>query len=176
MKLAGRRPRAGSNGAKKRGGGLESFFPKLAKPRRRFGVGVLLVLAQRQGGNATLRYTSLEEAFEKPGQRPKAAILAKADARKVAEFLSGLAHPDRIRVAAAIMTGSNTHRLLKETLGLKTGPLYHHIRGLQMAGLVTLVSRNFYTLTEQGEAALYVAAGLGAGLTRQSAWKRRKLA
>lgn len=157
------------------GGGLEAFFPKLAKPRKRFGVGVLLALAQRQGGDAAVRYAAIEEAFDRPGQRPKAALLAKADAKKVSEVLSGLAHPDRIRVASAIMTGGNTHRLLKQALGLKTGPLYHHIRALQLAGLVAQASRNFYTLTEHGEVALYIATGLGAGLAKSSSWKRRRL-
>lgn len=73
------------------------------------------------------------------------------------------------------MTGSNTHRLLKESLGLKTGPLYHHLRELQMAGLVDVASRNFYVLTEPGELALYIATGLGAGLAKAAKWKRRRL-
>ncbi|HUN82696.1 MAG TPA: hypothetical protein VMV81_14420 [Phycisphaerae bacterium] len=167
--------RARSTRAKRPGGGLEAFFPKLAGTKKRFGVGVLLALAQRQGDEAAVRYAAIEEAFERPGLRPKAALLARADARKISELLTGLAHPDRIRVATAIMTGANTHRLLKESLQLKTGPLYHHLRELQMAGLVGMASRNFYVLTEPGELALYIATGLAAGLGKAGRWKRRRL-
>jgi len=151
---------------------LHAWFPKLSNPKKRFGIGITLALVKREGGAADLRYVTLEEAFETPGKRPKAALLAKANAKKVAALMAGLSHPDRYRVASAIMTGSNSHRLLKESVGLKTGPLYHHVRGLQMAGLVTQPSRNFYTLTEIGEAALLVATSLGTKVAQPgSTWK-----
>jgi hypothetical protein len=157
--------RSGGRGpklAKSLAGGIQAWFPKLTNPGKRFGIGVAVGLAKREGGAAELRCTTLEEAFQRPGMRPKTTLLAKADAKRVAAVFAGLAHPDRFRVASAIMTGSNSHRLLKQALGLKTGPLYHHVRGLRLAGLVTQASRNFYTLTELGEAALLIATGLGA--------------
>ena len=157
-------------------GGLSWLFPKLSNPKRRFGVGVALALAAKDGKTTKLRYAALEAAFERPGQKPKAAVLARADADLLASTLAGLAHVDRIRVASAIMTGSNSHALLKRALGLKTGPLYHHIRGLRMAGLVTLLDRNCYALTELGESALLVATGLGLPMNgSRSFWKRRSL-
>lgn len=168
------RPARRAERAASEAGDLNRLFPKLTQPRKRFGVGVLLALAKREGDTADVRTSMLEEAFESPGRRPKAKILQRADAKNVARLLSGLSHADRIRVASAIMTGANTHRLLKESLGLKTGPLYHHVRGLQMAGMVTLASRNFYVLTELGETALMVATGLGARTERTgSTWKHR---
>src|SRR5262249_34753752 len=140
--LASRRERGPKGGGRKPGsdpaGGLNGLFPRLSQPRKRFGVGVLLAVAKREGDRADIRTSTIEEAFESPGQRPKARILKRADAKNVAQMLSGLSHADRIRVASAILTGANTHRLLKEALGLKTGPLYHHVRGLQMAGMVAL--------------------------------------
>lgn len=180
-KSATRMPAAKARSSKRktRIGGLAAtarlrwLFPKLTSAKKRFGMGVVLATAKREGQATSVHYAVVEEAFEKPGRRPKAALLAKADARSVATMLCGLAHPDRVRVASAIMTGSNTHRLLKASVGLKTGPLYHHVRGLQMAGLVTLAARNLYTLTELGEAVLLTATGLGMQAEgKRSTWKR----
>jgi hypothetical protein len=139
-------------------GGFKVLFPKLARPHNRFGLGVVVARAVRDGEAPTLMTVRLEEAFAKPGLRPRAALVGRIDPKQASAILSGLAHPDRIRVAAAIMTGSNTHKRLKETLNLAAGPLYHHLRALQMAHLVALASRNFYVLTDCGQTMLLIAA------------------
>jgi hypothetical protein len=157
------------------GGQFQCLFPRLSLPRKRFGLGLVLACAQREGGSARLRIARIEEAFETPGRRPKAAVLARADVRSLAGLLTGLAHADRLRVAAAVMTGANTHGLLRESLGLKTGPLYHHVRGLQRAGLLAQAGRNRYELTELGETTLLVATGLGHCLAAgRSGWRTRR--
>ncbi|MEK6644438.1 MAG: hypothetical protein AABZ08_11065 [Planctomycetota bacterium] len=138
-------------------GGFKVLFPKLARSGNRFGIGVLVARAVRDGGAPTLKTVRLEEAFAKPGLRPRTALIGRLNPKKASTILTGMAHPDRIRVAAAIMTGSNTHKLLKESLKLAAGPLYHHLRALQMANLVALASRNFYVLTELGETILLIA-------------------
>lgn len=75
-------------------------------------------------------------------------------------MLTGLAHADRIRIARAIMTGWNTHAGLRQQLGLKVGPLYHHLRELERAGLLAHMPRKGYALTSLGRDLLYVVCGL----------------
>lgn len=142
-------------------GGLRFLFPKLAKASNRFGLGIAIARAVREGGQPKYQIERLEEAFQKPGMRPRAAITAKIDSISIANQLSGLAHPDRIRLAVAILTGADTHMKLRTETRLAAGPLYHHLRAMQLAGLVQQPSRNFYTLTELGERFLLIAACLG---------------
>lgn len=77
-------------------------------------------------------------------------------------MLTGLSHPDRIRVARAILAGACTHRELAKALGLKTGPLYHHLRELERAGLLVIAGRNRYDLTDFGRVCALATAVLGA--------------
>lgn len=142
-------------------GGLRVLFPKLSIAKNRFGLGIAMVRAVRDGGPPKYQITRLEEAFPKPAMRPRAALTARIDAAQVAGKLGGLAHPDRIRLAIAMMTGADTHLKLSTETRLAAGPLYHHLRAMQLAGLVHQPSRNFYTLTEQGEMLLLIAACIG---------------
>lgn len=134
------------------------LFPKLTKATNRFGLGIAIVRAVRDGGPPKHKVTTLEEAYQKPAMRPRAALTARIEAAKIAGHLGGLAHPDRIRLAIAIMTGADTHMKLRTETQLAAGPLYHHLRAMQLAGLVHQPSRNFYTLTEPGETLLLIAA------------------
>jgi len=140
-----------------------SVFPRLAGPQGRFGVGLMLAVAKREGTGGLVRFTRLEQAFDGPGRRPMGRVLSNLDHRRLSVLLGGLAHADRLRIAAAILTGANSHRLLKEEIRIKTGPLYHHLRELERGGIVSQPSRNFYTLSEQGEVALLIATGLASG-------------
>jgi hypothetical protein len=55
-----------------------------------------------------------------------------------------------------------THHLLCKAVGLKTGPLYHHLRALERAGVLTMATRNAYELTGKGRISLLVTNTLGA--------------
>ena len=154
---------------------VQSLFPQLAGGTKRFGLGVLLAVAEQQGASADVRFTRAESFFAKPARRPKATLLAKADPGEVAKLLGGIAHQDRIRIAGAILAGANTHKLLEEAVGLKAGPLYHHIRSLERAGLLETVSRNVYGLTELGRVALLVATALGNAVAKgRSGWRKAR--
>ena len=155
---------------------LKGLFPAVLNDKRRFGVGVLLAVIERQGDYGDIRFARVEQFSERPAQRPKTTLLAKAEPADVARMLVGLAHADRLRIARAIMTGANTHQLISEAVGLKTGPLYHHLRELQRARLLITVSRNRYDLSELGRAALLVTAILGTWDKKgRSTWRRSKL-
>ncbi|MCK6455452.1 MAG: winged helix-turn-helix domain-containing protein [Phycisphaerae bacterium] len=57
---------------------------------------------------------------------------------------------DRLRIGRAILTGARTHAELAARIGLAPGPLYHHLRTLERAGLVSASRRNHYELTPAG--------------------------
>jgi DNA-binding HxlR family transcriptional regulator len=153
-----------------------SLFPELAQKNSRFGLGVLLAVMERQGDEADLGFARVGRFHPTPGQRPKATILGAVDAGHIAKMLAGLAHRDRIRILRAILQGAGTHFELHKAVGLKTGPLYHHLRALERAGILMMAMRNVYELTEQGRVALLVTHTLGtvfAGNGR--CWTLRKM-
>lgn len=154
----------------------EALFPGIAKEKNRFGLGVLLAVMERQGAEAELGFARVGRFFPTPGQRPKADILCEADAGHVARMLAGLAHPDRIRILRAVLQGAATHHALHKAVGLKTGPLYHHLRALERAGVLTMATRNVYELTERGRVALLVTHTLGAVFAgKRMNWSKRQL-
>jgi len=154
----------------------ETFFPELSKTHHRFGLGVLLAVLERKGSEAELGFARVGRFYPTPGQRPKEVVLGAADAGHVARMLAGLAHPDRIRILRAILQGAATHHALHKAVGLKTGPMYHHLRALERAGVLTMATRNAYDLTERGRVALLVTNTLGAVFTgKRMNWSKRRL-
>lgn len=142
------------------GRGKEAWL-SFARPKEKLGVAVAIAVAEHDGTGDVVRWARMEQSAAKPGRRPKAAFLDKAAAEAIARLFAGLAHPDRVRLARAILVGSNSHKQLSEAVGLKTGPLYHHVRELERAGLLSIVSRNLYALTDAGRIALFVGTVLG---------------
>jgi hypothetical protein len=138
-----------------------TLFPSLSDPSKRFGVAVLLAVAERWGAEGAVQCIRQEALFERPGSRPKTSLLERANVDALARVLSGFAHPDRIRIARSILAGANTHHLLIEAVRIKTGPLYHHLRELERAGLVSMMARNAYAVTDFGRLAMFVTAALG---------------
>lgn len=152
-----------------------ALFPESTRTDSRFGIGVLLAVLERQGGEAELGFARVGRFHRTAGQRPRQAVLGTAEAADVARILSGLAHPDRIRILRAILQGAATHHALRKAVTLKTGPLYHHLRALERAGILTMSTRNVYELTERGRIALWVTNTLGAVFTgKRMIWNRRR--
>ncbi|HKQ50257.1 MAG TPA: winged helix-turn-helix domain-containing protein [Phycisphaerae bacterium] len=139
-----------------------TLFPEFDRTGHRFGLGILLAVLEREGSEAEIGFARVGRFHPTPGRRPKAAIFGAVDAGHVARMLAGLAHPDRIRILRAILQGSATHFALHKAVGLKTGPLYHHLRALERAGVLTMATRNAYELTKRGRVALLVTHTLGA--------------
>lgn len=153
-----------------------ALFPEVAKKNSRFGTGVLLAVMERQGTEAELGFARVGKFNPKPGQRPKATVLGAVDAGNVAKMLAGLAHPDRIRILRAILEGAATHFALHKAVGLKTGPLYHHLRALERSGVLTMATRNAYELTELGRITLLVTHTLGTVFTEKGrSWTKQRM-
>jgi hypothetical protein len=155
-----------------RRGRLWRIFPKGSKPANRFGVGVLVAVVRRQGGDDSLCHACIEHFSAKAAQRPQSQLLDSAEPGRVAGIMTGFAHPDRVRLARAILAGCCTHHDLAAAIKLKTGPLYHHIRELERAGLLVVAERNRYDLTPLGRACVFVATVLGTwNETDQGPWR-----
>ncbi len=140
---------------------FENLFTNLTKPTKRFGVGLLLALANRTGNQGNLHVLRLGKAFSAAGRQPLSSILDEADPSKLAKRLGGLAHRDRIVLAKAMLLGASTHHELSQAVKLQTGPLYHHLRELERTGILCRPDRNTYRLSEVGRIMLLVVSGLG---------------
>lgn len=157
---------------------FDCCFPRLTEGGATYGVGVLLAVAIATGEAASVATCRGEAWRPKPGESPRRALLQGADAEATSRLLNGLAHRARLSLATAIFLGSHTHRLLAQASGLKTGPLYHHLRELQRAGIIESTDRNSYGLTEAGARLLLVAVAFGSGSngSRQASWRTHGIA
>jgi predicted transcriptional regulator len=79
----------------------------------------------------------------------------------LARLLSAFAHPQRVAIMKAIYTGAGTYAALRSKVGLKAGPMYHHLRELRLAGVLADGPRDVYRLTSKGRDALIIACSLG---------------
>lgn len=140
--------------------------------KKRYGLGAAILLSERQGTDQRLELASMAQFRVMPGEKPKTQFLSLAEPSEVARLANGLAHADRIRILVAVHTGAITHQQLSEKLGLKTGPLYHHIRALERAGVMKFTERNRLALTENGRRSLLVLSLLSvASRESQQGWR-----
>lgn len=157
-------PRRGGSTADKTSrnnkGWASQVFPELSTKRRQFGIGVFVAVAERQGDVAEIGHTQIGRFFKLPGEKPKTSLLDQVAPEVVSRLLAGLAHRDRVRIAKAILLGARSHHQIREAVGLKTGPLYHHLRALERAGMVEILDRNTYSLTDFGRLAMLVGAAV----------------
>jgi hypothetical protein len=152
-----KRQPASRQGGRKGGRGLATLFPKVAKNRRLFGLAGVCGVVECDGTRPAMQVGRLEELFAKPARRPRERFLAAASDESIAMLCSAMANPRRVAMLKAIFTGAGSYAALSETLGLKAGPLYHHVRELRLAGLLELAERDTYRLTEYGKYALLLA-------------------
>ncbi len=178
-----KRRRGGTRGGKTRAGSRTSppesvalWLPGLVAGEKAFGVAVAVVVGERVGGTVDFHVARRQELFARPGMRPKARILDSVNAATLAGLFAGLGHPDRVRIARAVLTGAGSHRELSRAVNLQAGPLYHHLRALERAGILANVSRNLYTLTVTGRVVLLVSAVLAQhGCRANSCWRLHRV-
>ncbi|MFI6904377.1 helix-turn-helix domain-containing protein [Nonomuraea sp. NPDC050394] len=77
--------------------------------------------------------------------------LMAADWAHAAAVLEALGSPHRLALLGGLVGGTRTSAELQETLGgeTSTGQLYHHLRELQGAGLITQRKRGAYEMRPQ---------------------------
>jgi hypothetical protein len=92
-----------------------------------------------------------------------AAELLDADAGGLARVLAALAHPARVTLTRALLAAPRTSQELQSLIGASSaGPLYHHLKGMVAAGLVTQSGRSRYEVpAERAIPLLVVLAAAG---------------
>ncbi|MFI6535749.1 ArsR/SmtB family transcription factor [Nonomuraea sp. NPDC050547] len=128
--------------------------------------------ATENGTSGTVAYQGavhlddLEYAWA--GQREVDDLMA-ADWAHAAAVLEAMGSPHRLALLGSLAGGTRTSAELQETLGgeTSTGQLYHHLRELQRAGLITQRKRGAYEVYPQAVipllAILAAAVDLSAG-------------
>lgn len=147
---------------------IQQIFPMLSGRTTRYGVGICVASCRRLGDQAEWSVSQLVRHAARPGERPTGAFFESADCVGVARMVGGLAHADRLRIAQALACGAVSHHDLEQAIKLKTGPLYHHLRVLERAGVLQIRGRNEYVLSQAGRLLLLAVTVLAAqGTTRQ---------
>ena len=100
------------------------------------------------------------------GRRPQAVkaldtpATVRAALERTCEAMSALGHPHRAAMMAKLMEGPQSYRTLQQAMGLKAGPLYHHIRQLRLGGLILPKHRDWYAHTQAGRNLVMVMMAL----------------
>lgn len=154
---------------------ITAAAPKLSGKKHCYGIGVYVAVLRRQGDRLRSISTRMERVSKLPGERPMEQFLDQSDAATTARALAGLGHPVRLKIIRALAAGARSHADLERAVGLKPGPLYHHLRTLERGGLVTMAVRNVYELTRSGMVGTLVA-GLACGMSGEGdgRWRDRE--
>lgn len=90
-----------------------------------------------------------------------AAQIAAATDEAAAQLGYALSSPQKVGLLRALLGHqSESASALGETAGLSTGSLYHHLRDLMHAGLLTQAGRSRYAITPQGQKVLLLLLAL----------------
>lgn len=114
----------------------------------------ILLHAVQKDGHTGLQITSQSRLDE---ESPAAA----------ARLAAVLGNEQRLRLMQILAAGEKTSSELAANLGLKGGPLYHHLKELAAMHLVEQQARNRYLLTEAGYDAWMTIRALHRRVARQ---------
>jgi len=131
------------------------------------GCAAVLVLTEYVGGDVDSVGieqrvgTKLPKVVERPVQ--KAVNEGKSRKRLklsagTCRALAAAGHPVRAVILAKLLEGPATYQALQKATKATTGPLYHHINQLRLAGLILPKQRDLYELTRGGRNLLLAAA------------------
>lgn len=117
---------------------------------------ILVMSVDRGGAGTSVRAQAMHLSDELPAGttaiRRVRSLGSRARQRRLCRYLAGAAHPHRLAVLVKLLEGPATYKALQKTTGQKSGPLYHHVNQLRIAGLVAPAQRDLYQLTPAGRA------------------------
>jgi DNA-binding transcriptional ArsR family regulator len=150
------------------GGAAEGGRPGGGTGERAASLELLLRLREEAGdGAGTVAYVGAAllggDEHLWASERPVADLMA-ADWSGAAALLQAMGSPPRLALLAALAGGPRTKAELQEALGgeSSTGHLYHHLRELQLAGLIAQRRRGEYEVVSR--AVIPILAVLSAAL------------
>lgn len=134
------------------------------------GRAVVLTVVHRDGKRIR-RAGGRVEAGVKTAGKPRSPELLAArvgdrllrgfDPKRLSGVLAGVAHPQRLAILAELIRGPASYRQLVKATGQASGPLYHHVSKLRLAGMVRPAERDLYELTAFGEDLLMALMAVG---------------
>lgn len=145
-----------------------TWFPELGRASVCFGVGVAIAIAEAAGDRPRVRIHRRSSFSGKAGDRHRQRLFETVQDSDLSKFLAAFGQRRRLQISRAILSGANTHHELARVSGLAPGPLYHHIKTLERAGMLVMVERNRYDLTAFGRDLLLVATILIASAKRRN--------
>jgi DNA-binding transcriptional ArsR family regulator len=125
-----------------------------------FGVASSIVILESEGRKRSIKVGGVRHLFQLPAHRPRHRLVSHMANDAIARLFTAFAHPQRVSIMKAIYTGAASYADLREKVGLKAGPMYHHIKELRLAGVVSDGPRDLYRLTPRGEKALIVVCSM----------------
>jgi len=143
---------------------ITAWFPEAGKHSGCYGVGVAIAIAESTGERPRVRIHRQSSFSTKAGGRNRERLLESVPDTDLARFLAAFGQRRRLQISRAILAGANTHIQLAKASGLAAGPLYHHIRALERAGILVVVERNRYDLTAFGRDLLLATTVLVASM------------
>ncbi|MFQ6048072.1 MAG: helix-turn-helix domain-containing protein [Phycisphaerae bacterium] len=126
-------------------------------------------MAEARGRRCRLTVWRLEKFFQRPGRQPRQRLLASVGDPEAGRLFAALGHPHRLAILKAILTGADSYQQLRDRVGLKAGPLYHHVRELRLAGLLELGGRDSYHLSQLGQDVVLLACSLARMVSKRTA-------
>ncbi len=158
-----RRPSTTGRGGGSRG--RNSLNPqnsiRLRKGENWYGVGTQLLILESQGTERHIQVGGVRRLYRVPARRPRHQFVEGLSNEQIARWMSALAHPQRVAIVKAVFCGAVNYGDLRERVPLKAGPMYHHLRELRLAGVLTVGTRDVYQLTPIGRNLLIVACSIG---------------
>jgi len=127
-----------------------------------YGVATFWSILEAEGRERRFRVGGVRRLYRRPAQRPRHQLTEQISDESLAKLLSAFGHPQRIAIMKAIYTGAGSYGELRKRVGLKAGPMYHHLRELRLAGVLADGPRDVYRLTRRGRDVLILACSLGA--------------
>ena len=138
------------------------IFPK---PGREASVAAVITAGRRGGAWAKIRCGAwIWSSANRPNGEP---LPRGAQLGKLAETLAAAGHSHRLRILNALANGHADHQRLNQVTCLAPGPLYYHLRELQLSGLVQRSNRNVYELTRKGTTVTQTVLALWSLLKQQ---------
>lgn len=135
-------------------------LPELRRGQSWYGWATTLGILESDGPTRRVRVGGLKHLHRRPAQRPRHDLVNHASDEWLAKVLSAFANPHRVAIMKAIFTGAGSYAELRKRVGLKAGPMYHHLRELRLAGMLADGSRDMYDLTTQGRDLLAIMCSL----------------
>lgn len=138
---------------------------------RNEGCSVVLMVVERVGRRLDRVTSKLQISSIGTGWRGKPARSRKWDRRaskssgqfpaRACQAMFALGHVQRMRIMRKLLDGPAIYQALKKLTRLKSGPLYHHINHLRLAGLLLPKQRDLYELTRAGRNAVLGVMAMG---------------